>query len=157
MNSIQPYNATNFGSAKLKRKGVEELCNTWGKSMVKKLTQTAEKAKNSQNNHLIVEENGIIKLKNEKYGEFVPCNPAEASLKGNTFSCYINSEKMGKTKLELEMPDEASARELKKSFGPGSYVPFSRLDLFNAMETQSNYKKAMIDNKIIDNIMKLSD
>ena len=148
----QTVNNTTFGSAKLNRKGVEKFCNTWGASMAEKLAKTAEKAQKSVDNHLIMDEEGIIKLKNSKYGEFVTQNPAKASVAGNRFSCDIVRDGGSVDRLKLDMPDEKSAQELADKFGWGAYVPETRLDLFNAMEAASNYKKAMIDN-----IMKFSE
>ena len=148
----QHVNNTAFCSAKLNRKGVEKFCNTWGARMSEKLAKTAEKAQKSVDNHLIMDEEGIIKLKNSKYGEFVTENPAKASVKGNRFSCDIVREDGSVDRFKLDMPDEQSAQELADRFGGGAYVPETRLDLFNAMEVASNYKKAMIDK-----IMKFSD
>ena len=148
----QTISNTTFGSAKLNRKGVEKFCNTWGASMAEKLAKTAKNAQQSVDNHLIMDEKGIIKLKNSKYGEFVTRNPANASVAGNRFSCDIVRDGGSVGRFKLDMPDEKSAQELADKFGGGTYIPEARLALFDAMEAASNYKKAMIDN-----IMKSSD
>ena len=120
--------------------------------MAEKLAKTAKNAQQSVDNHLIMDEKGIIKLKNSKYGEFVTRNPANASVAGNRFSCDIERDGGSVDRFKLDMPDEKSAQELADKFGGGTYIPEARLALFDAMEAASNYKKAMIDN-----IMKFSD
>ncbi|MCM1265188.1 MAG: hypothetical protein NC200_03230 [Candidatus Gastranaerophilales bacterium] len=117
--------------------------------MINKLSKTVEKAKASKENHFILDENGTIKLKNEKFGEFFTNNPPMARAVDSRFSCDIRTNN-GKDveRFYLDMPDEASAKRLEESFSGGTLVPEGRMDLFNAMEAASNYKKAMIEKLI---------
>jgi len=154
MNTITSYSNTSFGSAYINPKGAEKFCKRWNSEMINKFVKTVEKAKQSKENHIILDENGTIKLRNEEYGEFVTNNPANKQVNNNVFSCDIRTnEGEGEVKrFYLEMPDEVSARKLGDSFAPGTLVPEDRMDLFDAMEAASNYKKA-----IIEKLIKFSD
>lgn len=148
MNFTPSCSNTSFGSAYINPKGAEKFCKEWKSPLVNKLIKTAEKAKQSKENHLILDENGIIKLKNERYGEFTTCNPARADVRENMFSCDIRKNSGEIDRLVLFMPDEASARKVGESFEAGALVPEGRLDLFDALEMESNYRKSMIDELI---------
>lgn len=145
MNYISSRGSTSFGSAYINPKGAEKFCKTWGNEMTNKLIKTVEKAKNSKENHLILDENGIIKLKNEQYGEFITNNPPRAEVIENVFSCDIRNDDGKVSRFILDMPEEASARRLEESFHSGNTIPEGRMDLFNAMEAAANYKKALIN------------
>lgn len=148
MNIAPSCNNTSFGSAYINPKGAEKFYNTWGSKMTNKLIKTAEKAKQSKENHLILDENGTIKLKNAEYGEFTTCNPPRADVRGNMFFCDIRNNGGEINRLILDLPDEVSAKRIGESFEAGTLVPEGRLDLFDAMELESEYKKSMIDKLI---------
>ena len=39
------------------------------------------------------------------------------------------------------MPNEEMARNIKEEFGPGTFIPNSKLELFKAMVAASQYEK----------------
>lgn len=142
MNISHSYGQTSFGKAYLDPEGLEKFCkDRFRGSFTNDLIEAAKVAKNSEDNDLILDENGDIYLQNAKYGKFTTCNPCCADYNGNIFSVKIEDKNGDERMMKLKMPTERMAKNLDRAFGPGTYVPQSRLKLFMAMEAVSQYEK----------------
>jgi len=132
------YPQTSFKGLQADTKGVIKLC-SYGLS--ENLQEAVELAENSTDNKLIIDKDGGIELENEKYGRFSTYNPPRAEQKGQYFYCDIRKANNTKERLELKMPDEEMARNINEEFGPGTFIPRSKLELFKAMVAASQYEK----------------
>ena len=164
MNINHSYGQTSFGKAYLDPEGLEKFCkDRFRGSFASDLIEAAKVAKNSEDNDLILDENGDIYLQNAKYGKFTTCNPCWNDYKGNVFSVKIENKNGEERMMDLTMPSERAAREIDKAFGPGTYVPQARLKLFMAMEAASKYEQEQEKLKLekaesnIDYLKNLSD